>query len=358
MLTIVSLYVILAVASLVACLSLNRSDKNLDMRIYYAVMFVLLLFFAAFRNGELLPDYDNYQEYFRIKAELPYVEPSFYTIRSIARFLSFDGDGEYMMFFIYALLGISLKYYAILKYSPYATFSICIWISSMFILHDMIQMRASVASGILLILIPILYQRKLAVAIILMVIAFCFHNSAMFFVILLFLNPHKIDKRFWAACYVAVVVMNLTKFSFANFMPTVTQFLPDMFKGRMANYMYAVEHGDIHSVSMYAPYIMYQTLVCFTTMCFAEKLKAIAPYSIILIKTAFIGVFIYGLSVPGVSMRVAELFSTSLILLTPMLINCMSLRYRKLAGGGIVLLLAFVNLTNFIFLKKFILALP
>lgn len=334
MFTIIYLYIILFVVAIVAYYTLDRQTDKSSARICHLGLFLILLFFAAFRDGNLLPDYGSYIHLYQESTGKRLVEQSFYTIQSISRWFFPYGGGEYLMFFLYSLLGISIKYYAITKYSPYVVFSICIWISSFYILQDMIQIRASVAGSLLLLIIPFIQQRRYIAALVLASVSFYFHNSAIFFFPLMLLNPERINKYFWTLGYVLVIGINLLRVNIGHYIAEFLTFIPkEAFNDRILTYTFRAERYEMNALSMFSPYILYQTIVCFTTMHFAEKLMEKSPYSILLIKTAFIGVFFYGLSIPGVTMRLAELFSTSLILLTPMIIYLFPDYYKRIGGG-------------------------
>jgi hypothetical protein len=347
--------VALTVVSIAAFNTLDRQQNDSDKKIYHIILFSFLLLFAAFRDGHLLPDYNTYLKFFRVASENTRVEHSFYLIRSVVQYFFANGGGEYLLFFFYSLLGVGTKYLAIARYSTCPAFSYCIWISSFYILQDMIQIRASIPGGLLLFIMPLVQQRRFLYAIIAACVSFYFHNSAILLFILLFLDANHINKRFWTLSYMAILALNIFHVNVGYYITHFLLFVPsDFFGSRVALYLSA-NYAEVNkmTVSMFSPYILYQTLVCFITMHYAERLKEITPYAIMFIKTAFIGVFFYSLSIRGVSMRLGELFSTSLILLTPLLMYCVPACHKRLAAA-LVVLIAYLNLTYFIFVKHFI----
>lgn len=318
----------------------------------YVFFTIFLVLFATFRNGELLPDYSGYLEYFRSN-ERKYVESSFYVIRSISNFIWYNEP--YILFFIYALIGVSIKSFAITRFSPYPYYSLAIWVASFYILHDMIQIRASIASGLLLMALPILQAKKYVFALLLFILSFLFHNSALVFFLLLFLDKERINVKIWSGMYLVAVGINLLNIDYTNIINSFFNLFPaDIFGSRLGSYVTREYHLIEERVGVFNPYILLQTLICFGSMIFQEKIKKVMPYAILATKCCFIGVYFYLLDMPGVSMRLAELLSISYIYLVPLIRNWFVPKYT-IVSDTLIVIIALALITNFVFLKKFIL---
>lgn len=350
---IISLYILVLLLAFLAYQSLDKEADPFMAKCFHWALFLFLLLLATFRDGNLLPDYHAYIRAFRMEGQNTHMEQSFYTIRSIARFF-LAHNGELLLFFIYAVLGIGIKYYAIKKYSSYVMFSLCIWVSSFYILQDMIQIRASVAGGLLLVIIPLVKQRRFWIAGLLTFIAFFFHNSAIIFVFVLFMNAQSINGKFWILGYLLAVIVNIMHFDFASYLNQLLHLIPSSFiNERVSQYLLREYMANGIRVSMFSFYIIVQTLISMAILWKIDKVKEVSPFAILLLKVSFFSIYIYSLSIPGVSMRLAELLSSVQILLSPLLIHCYSYKYRYI-GGDTVILIGLFTLTNFIFLKQLI----
>ena len=117
MFTIIYLYILVICLGIVAYFSLDRKCDRTTVLIGSLLLFLFLLLFATFRNGDVLPDYQAYCKMFASQTESKTVEQSFYFIKKISN--SLCQNNVLVLFFIYSLLGITTKYYAIRKYSTY-----------------------------------------------------------------------------------------------------------------------------------------------------------------------------------------------------------------------------------------------
>ena len=86
-------------------------------------------------------------------------EPGFWLIYKINKII-FNGNTQ-CFFLIYALLGVSLKIFAIKKYSLLPFFSTFTYVCLYFILHEMTQIRAGVAAAIFLLALQDIKDKNL-----------------------------------------------------------------------------------------------------------------------------------------------------------------------------------------------------
>lgn len=339
------LYFFLIISLLVAW-NYNYIKKNSinNILIYFFIVGILLVF-AVFRDGSRLPDYQEYVFSFNNPSIGP-IEPSYKFIVKNIRYFS---KSYLWLFFVYALIGINIKYYAIKKYSPLFFYSISVWISTYFLLHEMIQIRASIASGILLLLIPLIYKKDYLNSIVLIGISFLFHRSSIIYIVLLFLS-NKNKWTPWFICYLIIVFNNITN----NRLIESTGILNYM----TGLYLYSEDIYDLsksyESLNLFAPYILLQTLTCFYCIYRIKEINHKFKYITICIKISLISIFIYGLPLGVVSLRIAELLSTVNIFLYPCIIlGAKTSNYIKI-NKIIVSIICISILSNFIFLKKFI----
>ena len=113
---------------------------------------IFLILFCAFRTIGVDPDSENYETIFKSNSNNPklLVEASFMFLSEIIR--NFTDDVHYLFLF-YAILGITIKFYALRQLSPWFFLPLVIYIGNYYVLHDFIQIRAAIASGMLLLAI-------------------------------------------------------------------------------------------------------------------------------------------------------------------------------------------------------------
>lgn len=150
----------LLVSSLPALLSNGLSSKSSNS--LYIILVICLVCVAGFRSGSTLPDYATYAGYYSnvVAGQLSYfIEISFVLLAKLSNIIL--ADNSIVLFVIYAIIGVSLKTYAIKKLTPLFFLSLLIYISNYFILHEMIQIRAGVATAFILLSIVPLYDRSI-----------------------------------------------------------------------------------------------------------------------------------------------------------------------------------------------------
>lgn len=81
MFTIIYLYILVICLGIVAYFSLDRKCDRTTVLIGSLLLFLFLLLFATFRNGDVLPDYQAYCKMFASQTESKTVEQSFYFIK-------------------------------------------------------------------------------------------------------------------------------------------------------------------------------------------------------------------------------------------------------------------------------------
>jgi hypothetical protein len=163
---------------------------------------IILILFSAFRTIGVDPDSEAYEEIFKSGGNDPQllVEPSVLFISDVIK--SFT-DNVHYLFLIYAILGITIKFYAIRQLSIWYFLPLIIYFGNYFILHDFIQIRAGVASAMLLLAIKPLSEGNKKRAIAYFLIANVFHYSSLVFYPILFFSNNL--SRIWK--YVLIAIM-------------------------------------------------------------------------------------------------------------------------------------------------------
>lgn len=314
-----------------------RSKKNRDL--YWFVIFALILF-VTFRDGSSLNDYDGYVSLYSSVNRIV-IEPAFLLIREVAR----SGGNIYLMFFLYALIGIGTKGIAINNITQLKFLTLCVYISNILILHDMTQMRAGVASGLFLLALPYLKDRKILKYITLISIATLFHYSAILFLFCCIFWVKKLatNKVFLWSIIPLGYLLGGTIVD-----PSLIPFEPLRLKLEMYQKLNESGTDGYTSLNLFNPYIIFRIILYYIILWKSSLIINKTPYFNVLIFIESIAIFVFPFLsfIPILGYRGSELLGVVEILLYPLMIYCFKPRlYGKICVIGISLLLLIVNLT-------------
>lgn len=335
------LFLILIIAWKYSAIRNTRDNTT----IFNLIVLILVLIIIITRDGNRLPDYGGYLLMFK-HPEIRPVENSFIVITNFVKVFS---NNPVWMFLCYALISVALKYYAIYKFSPSLFYSLAVWAASFLLLQEMIQIRGAVAGSLLLCLIPALYNKKYPLSIAIILLASWFHRSALAFALLLFINPKSQKWTIWMVAYSILAAINIFNINIVQVLG-LNEILSAI----------KIIEGDYYdlgkkteNLSLFAPYILLQTITCLVCMYNSKRIEARYPYGVLCTKVCFIGILFYSLPMGVISLRLAELFSTAFIFTYPLLLFCFSKRYLQLAKASVSFICVAI-LSNFIFIKNFI----
>jgi len=301
------------------------------------IVFLVLFFLAAFRGGYIDRDYFSYYNKFQefptignyFEKSYKYYEPSFYFIPLLCKYLT-DNYYVQLSFATFAFLGVALKLNAI-TYSNSFFLSILVYISHWFILHEMTQIRAGVATGFILFSIRYIYKKDLVKFLLTICFACFFHYSALLFVFAYFLSGKSIHKFLYGFLLVVCLFFALLKIDFLNFLNSLIT-IPKLQEYQMLMKVGMYDEINIFNVAFLLNYFI--TAIILLTINTIYKYN---PYAFILIKLNVIGISIYIMfsAVPVLSMRVSELFLVTQIALFPCIIYSFS---KKVYGYLLIIL--------------------
>ena len=181
---------------------------------------IFLILFSAFRTIGIDPDSETYEGIFKNNENNPklLVESSFLFISGIIKIFT---DDIHYLFLIYAILGITIKFYALRQLSPWYFLPLVIYFGNYFILHDFIQIRAGIASAMLLLAIKPLSEGNKKKAIVYFLIANVFHYSSLVFYPILFFSNNL--SRIWKYALIAIMpvgaILFLLRLDFISALP-------------------------------------------------------------------------------------------------------------------------------------------
>lgn len=223
-------------------------------------------------------------------------------------------------FFIFALLGVSLKLYAIRGLASYPLLSYITYILLYFILHEMTQIRVGIASAIFLLAIPDIENRNLKNYLIKTILASLFHYSAIIMLIVYFVQPKILNRHIYAVLpIVGVILATLSSYT----LPLVTyliDLLPEAIGYKLNLYIILLENDVQSEIKIFNPYYLSLLAIYFILIYKYKLIKS--DYNIVLIKILGLSLFLYfALSiVPVFAFRLSEFFGVVLIILVPNLL--------------------------------------
>lgn len=193
----------LTIALLMGYLSvLSLLDEKIAPRFKLRIFWINAALFASIaglRSGDGMPDYAMYEHlYFEAIDSTGFglVEPSFKLISLLADFLV--SREPWVMFFIYALVGVLLKNWLILRFSIPLFLGQLIYLSNYYIIHELIQIRTGVATCFIVLSIIHMARNDKKTGAILICIATFFHYSSFVFLALMFVNFRRFKEKYFA----------------------------------------------------------------------------------------------------------------------------------------------------------------
>ena len=237
------------------------------------------------------------------------------------------------MIYFYAFIGISIKFAAIYRYSSFMLGSLLIYFSYIFLLHECVQIRAGIASGLLLFLIPSLANKERIKSILIFIVAVFFHYSALAFFLLFFINPLTFNKRRYIILLICCYLIRLSGFNPSSSFQALS------YIGFMDRFTVYADGNDEGALSIFSAYQIVKLIFLSILIMKSDLLAAKSPLFCLLIKisilsTAFFVLFAF----PGsttIALRTYQLFSSVEILLIPMLFFI----FREKIGGKLLIVL-------------------
>ena len=279
---------------------MGKSKKNA----IYLIWGLVLAFLVAICVGrdELMPDYLMYQALYDGGGQTNSrrdLEPSFVWITQFS-------PNFYILLFVYAFLSVGLHLYGIIRNAPNLWLSLGLYLGYTFVLHDMVQMRAAVSAGILLIGIRYIQQRNWKVYFLLCIIAYFFHYSASIFFFLYFLPKKNMNRWFWAAVLLLAMAFSV----FGVQIGTFSRLLPFKF---IDNYLRAYLGAKNFSESETGPARIAMCMLLLYMIMNIKKYQKVYPYatiSVAIYTCSMLAYLLFG-DIPVLQGRMGELLGVA-----------------------------------------------
>lgn len=170
------------------------------------IILVSILVFAAIVRPSTMADYYFYDAFFSSTGESRF-ELGFQFVRVLARYTS---NPVIVGLAITAIFTIVLRSHFIFKYSKWIMGSVVVYLSYIYILQDMITIRAGMASACLPFIILAKQQRKYILMVGLLVLAVLFHQSAAIFLVVLLLKERKYEQIFYPLLLIGSYILAMS----------------------------------------------------------------------------------------------------------------------------------------------------
>ncbi len=322
---------------------IEPEQRTRQFTFLYALVGVFMVLIAGLRDGNTVGDYKVYLEMFHSPEAFPTIEPSFGLICNLTKALY---PAPILMFLVYAGIGVSCKMYAINRLTPLLFLSLVIYISNQFILYDMIQIRAGAASGLFLLAIKPLADRKRLLYIGLVLLASFFHYSALLLLPLCVLNDKQITVKgryFWWCIIPIGYLLSFISTDIISYIPI------ENIRTKLELYRQLQEQGeDGYAVAnLFSPYFLFRCILYYYMLWKYDQISLHNRYFPLLIKIEGIALFLFPtLSfIPLLGYRASELLSLVEIVLYPQVIYTFRPSWMaKVVAIGIGLIFLMVNL--------------
>ncbi|WP_226064002.1 EpsG family protein [Kaistella polysaccharea] len=297
----------------------------------YIVIFcgLVMLLFAGFREDSF--DYIIYELLFE-NYETISVEPAFKTISYLVT--QFTEDIRYL-FLIFAFLGVSLKLKGITTLSNFVLLSLVVYVSNFYLLHEMTQIRAGVASAFLLLSIKPNMERDLKKFLLFAILGFLFHYSALLILPLWFL-PKKINVKILG---ISIFLGYASFFLGLNFVRIIP--IPGI-QEKIEAYLTLQEMNN-EEINVFGYLYLFRILIFYVLLFNYKKFSKYNIYFPLLLNMYAISLVVFTVfgKIPAFSSRISEMLGVVEIILIPMLVYLFRV---QILGRLLVVLVALVFL--------------
>lgn len=259
----------------------------------YLVIGALLVLVAGLREVGIDPDSLNYEGTFLNNTSANAEKSVEYSFLLISQILHSFSNDVHSLFLLYALLGVALKMYAFRKLSSLWLLPLAMYICNYFIVHECMQIRTGVLSGMLLLAIYYIGEEQKKKALLCLMIGTFFHYSGLIMLPIFLLSNKEITKRqkiIWA-----LVIPISYGFVFYGFNALLTTNVDIPFIGDK----FAIYQNDANTkgtsgwVNIYSPFRMLTIFLFYYTLFFHDTIIRFNKYLPLQIKMFALGNFFY-----------------------------------------------------------------
>lgn len=296
---------------------------------------LLLVLFAGTRESSVAPDYKLYEYLFSevlwstkdFVANFSYLEYCFIIIPNIIKaFIDSNSAVIEITFLVFALLGVSIKMWTLYRYSSNFFLSVFLYFGFIFLMSDMITIRAGVASGLFFLSLFYIEKKEYKKILACFIGALLFHYSSVVCLLIYFLLYRNISyKNLFVMAFVGVVIA-IAKLDIVNLIG-LGRFFP---KIELYNEIQRKGGGD--QLNLFNFRIIFSLLITAIFFINYKKLKVL-PYFDNLFKTHIISMilfFVFSTLNMTFSIRTFEFLTIVQLVLFPYILNAFPRKLRIL----------------------------
>jgi len=297
----------------VSFLSFQNFKQN-DIKLLFFLIVTLLFLLDAFRPKQFDRDYLTYLNMYDDINNIAFykVELSFALIAKTVKTIF---NQPLFLFIIYAFLGVTLKCIAIKQLSNFLLLSLLIYISNFYLLHELTQIRAGVATGFMLIAIKPMFERNLKLFLLYALLAFLFHYSAILIFFLWFLPIRNINYWIYALLIPVAYILYFCNISFT----ALSELIPfEVMQNKIYHYKIFTEKNNLQ-INVFNVQHLSRCCLSFLFLWMFPLLKYCNKYVPILLQLYIWGTaaFIFFSDLPVFAFRISELLLCVEIILVP-----------------------------------------
>lgn len=284
----------------------SRCNPEFERVLLYFIMSFLIVF-AGMRGLGVARDMYNYVYAFdsvTAYSDNLNMEPA---AKYIPVTLKYFGIYHYqLVFFIFASIGVFLKFYNLQKYSSEILLSILMYYSYTYFLHEFTQIRAGVAIGFFLWSLQDIFERNKYKFIIKIFVAMCFHISSVLFLFCYFFSTFKLNKAFYIMFLIFCIVIGTMNINIIKNIPYFSGL-----SNKIDVYMLYGQAVDLNGSKLNGILDVFYIFIACLLLYFSKTIYQKDKRSILFIKLFIIGISLHYLLTPislAFGLRFFELF--------------------------------------------------
>lgn len=309
--------------------------------IIFVAFGVILLFTAGLKEIGLDPDSENYAAAYRSCYAENKQQTYEFSYKLVCQILNNVTENPCAVFFFYAFWGILLKFIAMYRYDKNRLILyLAIYLSFFFEVHEMMQIRTAILSGLFLNAVIEIQNKKRLLAFLLILIGFCFHTSAIVLLPFLFFPTKHIGRK-ERIFLIAFVVMSLGLSVSAGGILDLCTNLPYI-GHKIALYSTLADYGlSVNRVNGFGIFNLLSVAIAIYLIYFSDTITKKDPRFPLILRIYVCGVAVYTLLsfIPELGARVSALYKTVSILAFANIIYTIKPRWAAIALLQLMLLI-------------------
>lgn len=323
-----------------------QTKNVLINKVIFFCLILSLIILAGFRDSTVDRDYHVYLFYWQLRQVD--VEISFVILKNFLK--NYLNLPFATLLITYAILGVTTKLIGIKRISPFFYLSCLVYFSHYYLLHELTQIRAGVATGFFLIALYYLYERKAEYFIFFVICAGFFHYSAFIALPLWFIRKDSKNIYIYTLLIPIGYILHFIGGNVFSHIPI--PYIQE--KAEVYQKLQDLSIGDADKINVFNYMFLSKIAILLVLLFNAKKIYLQNQYIYLLLKIYAISLAAFpGLSaVPASAFRVQEFLGVVEIILIPMIVYLFRVRF---IGYLVVVLIAVGYLMLNLFYNKLIL---